>query len=451
MDVLATVFQGLLDLGAAVFLPIVLFIIGLIVGMKPGKAFSSALTLGVAFTGINLLISYMGDTVGAAFTTVAENYETSLKYIDMGWAPALGLAWQWQYAFLMFPIQIGINIIMLLLGWTDCLNVDMWNVGNKVFTAFLVTQACNNVIVGFVVAVIQIIAELKNADYTKYQILELTGVPSVGMPHCMFLSNIFFYPIANILDKILPNTKPLDAQAIRNKIGIFGENHVLGFIMGTIIGLIAGMGSGALLLGVQAGTALTLFPMVSKLFMTSLTPISDAASEWVRKRFPGREMIIGLDWPILAGNSEIWVAIILTIPVALIFSLILPGNTALVLGNLMNVCVCAPLFLAMKGDILKMVIVSWIWCPILSYAASVMGPLLTDLANAAGTYNSSITWWGCDIAEIRFAIYEAASGNVVGIVACVAILILGILYFKKWAPAREKAAKERLGLDAQEQ
>lgn len=260
----------------------------------------------------------------------------------------------------------------------------------------------------------------------------------------MFLSNIFFYPIANILDKLLPNTKTLNAQEIRNKIGIFGENHVLGFLMGTIIGLAAGQGSGALLLGVQAGTALTLFPMVSKLFMTALTPISDAASEWVKKKFPGRELIIGLDWPILAGNSEIWVAIILTIPVALIFSLILPGNTALVLGNLMNVCVCVPLFLAMKGDVLKMCIVSWIWCPILSYAASVMGPLLTSLANTAGTYNTDITWWGCDIAEIRFAIYEAATGNVFGIVACVAVVGLGILYFLKLAPAREKAAKERL-------
>ena len=162
------------------------------------------------------------------------------------------------------------------------------------------------------------------------------------------------------------------------------------------------------------------------------------------KKFPGRELIIGLDWPILAGNSEIWVAIILTIPVALIFSLILPGNTALVLGNLMNVCVCVPLFLAMKGDVLKMCIVSWFWCPILSYAASVMGPLLTSLANTAGTYNTGITWWGCDIAEIRFAIYEAATGNMIGIVACVAVVALGILYFLKLAPAREKAAKERL-------
>ena len=83
MEMLATVFQGLLDLGAAVFLPIVLFIIGLIVGMKPGKAFSSALTLGVAFIGINLLIGYMGDTVGAAFTTIVEGSDSTLKYIDM--------------------------------------------------------------------------------------------------------------------------------------------------------------------------------------------------------------------------------------------------------------------------------------------------------------------------------------------------------------------------------
>ena len=47
-------------------------------------------------------------------------------------------------------------------------------------------------------------------------------------------------------------------------------------------------------------------------------------------------------------------------------------------------------------------------------------------------------------AEIRFAIYEAATGNMIGIVACVAVVALGILYFLKLAPAREKAAKERL-------
>ena len=53
MEVLANIFQSILDMGAAVFLPIVLTIIGIIVGLKPAKSFSSGLTLGVAFIGIS--------------------------------------------------------------------------------------------------------------------------------------------------------------------------------------------------------------------------------------------------------------------------------------------------------------------------------------------------------------------------------------------------------------
>ena len=142
----------------------------------------------------------------------------------------------------------------------------------------------------------------------------------------MFLSNIIFYPIACALDKVFPAETKLDCAALQDKIGIFGENHVIGFILGTVIGLIAGQGEQAFATGVMAATALTLFPMVSKLFMTALTPISEAASAWVQKRFPGRQMVVGLDWPILAGNSEIWVAIILTIPVASPFPSCFPAT-----------------------------------------------------------------------------------------------------------------------------
>lgn len=274
MQTLQVVFQSILDMGAAVFLPIIIFVIGLIVGLKPGKAISAGLTLGVALTGINLVISYMSDTVGVAAQSFVENTGVQLTALDMGWAPALGLCWSWKYAFVMFPVQIGINVIMLILGWTKTLNVDMWNVGNKIFTAFIVSSVTGSAAAGFVVAIAQIILELKNGDATKNQITELTGVPGVSMPHPMFLSNIFFYPFAKLLDKIPFFRYELNAQTLKQKIGIFGENHVLGFIVGTIVGLIGGQGVGALLTGVQAGTALTLFPMVSKLFMTALTPMS---------------------------------------------------------------------------------------------------------------------------------------------------------------------------------
>ena len=186
MQTLQVVFQSILDMGAAVFLPIIIFIIGLIVGLKPGKAISAGLTLGVALTGINLVISYMSDTVGVAAQSFVENTGVQLTALDMGWAPALGLCWSWKYAFVMFPVQIGINVIMLILGWTKTLNVDMWNVGNKIFTAFIVSSVTGSAAAGFVVAIAQIILELKNGDATKNQITELTGVPGVSMPHPMF-------------------------------------------------------------------------------------------------------------------------------------------------------------------------------------------------------------------------------------------------------------------------
>lgn len=233
MEILQSIFQSILDMGAAVFLPIIIFMIGLVVGLKPGKAASAGLTLGVAFIGINLVIGFMGDTVGVAAQSFVTNTGVQLTGLDMGWAPALGLCWSWKYAFLMFPVQIGINVIMLILGWTKTLNVDMWNVSNKIFTAFLVASVTNNAIFGFIAAIAQIVLELKNADATKNQITELTGVPGISMPHPMFLSNIIFYPLSRLLDKIPFMRTQLNAATLKQKIGIFGENHVMGFIVGT--------------------------------------------------------------------------------------------------------------------------------------------------------------------------------------------------------------------------
>lgn len=454
MELLATIFQGILDMGAAVFLPIIIFIIGLVVGLKPGKALSAGLTLGVAFIGINMVISFMSSTVGVAAQSFVENTGVQLTALDMGWAPALGLCWSWKYAFLMFPVQIGINVLMLLLGWTKTLNVDMWNVANKIFTAFLVASVTGNAIFGFIAAIAQIILELKNADATKNQITELTGVPGISMPHPMFLSNIIFYPVSRLLDKIPFMRYQLNATTLKQKIGIFGENHVMGFIVGTIIGLIGGQGIQSLMTGVQAGAALTLFPMVSKLFMTALTPISDAANAFIKKRFPGREMTIGLDWPILAGNPEIWVAIIFTIPVALGVALILPGNSVLPFGNLMNVCVCAAAFVACKGNLTKMITISWLMVPVLCWSASDFAPMLTELAVSTGSSSilvegQLLAWWGMDIAEIRWMLIEAIRLNVPAIICLAGFAVLAFFFFK-WQKQEEHAAAVRMGWIADE-
>jgi PTS system galactitol-specific IIC component len=437
-------------MGAAVFLPIVVIILGLAVRMKLTKAFSAGLTLGVAFVGINLLIGYMMDSVGGAAQLFVLNTGLELNALDLGWAPALGLAWQWEYAFLMFPVQIGINIVMLAFGWTSTLNVDMWNVANKIATGFLVTFASGSLIIGLAVASVQVVLELKNADLTKKQLHKLTNIPGVSMPHPMFLSNIVFYPITLFLDKVIKTKTKVDVNELKRRIGIFGENHVLGFIIGTSIGLVAEYGiAGSLMLGIQTGTALTLFPMVSKLFMTALAPVSDATNKFIKSRFPDRDIVIGLDWPILAGNNEIWVTIIASMPIALGMAMILPGNTVLPLGNLMTVCVAAASFMVTRGDLIKMIIINYIWVPIILWSSSYFAPMFTELAAQTGGITNlpegqMLAWYGMDITELRWMITTAVEGNIAGIILTVLFIPLTLFYFKGMKQREEEIENQQI-------
>ncbi|UED86724.1 PTS galactitol transporter subunit IIC [Streptomyces profundus] len=448
MNLLESFFQGLIDLGAPVFLAFILTAIGLIFRMKPTRAVSAGLTLGVALAGISLVVDYMIANVGAASQAFIENTGVTLSALDMGWPPALGLAWGWHFAFLMFPIQIVINLVMLAFRWTSCLNVDMWNVGNKVLTAFLVQHVSGQVWLGFVVAGAQSVAELKNADVTRYRLQKLTGIPGVSMPHPMFLTGIWLYPIVKIMDRLLPSTWHIEAQALRNKIGVFGENHVMGFIIGCLIGAVGGYGlSETLTLGIQAAAALTLFPLVAKLFTTALTPVSEAATNFTKKRFGGREFTIGLDWPVMAGRSEHWLVMILTIPVLLAYALILPGNLVLPFGGLMNICLVVPLFFFTMGDFVKMAIGTVIGLPMQLYVATYFAPYFTSLAESSGGVETPegqmLGWFGMDISELRYIVVEAVQVTPVGI-ALGAVTVLLTIYYFRGISADDRAIRKEL-------
>lgn len=232
MDILANVINYILDLGAAVFMPLLMFVIGMLMKMKAKDAFKAALTLGIAFTGMNLLIDYMSTTMGGAAQSMTENTGISLPYVDIGWPGAASITWAWPLAFLVFPLQIVINIVMFVTKQTKTLNVDMWNVWNKIFSAVLVTYFTDNVLFGFIAASFLIILELKLGDAWQPEIERLTGIPNVTVPHFISLFAVILFPVDELLKKIPFLSRELDSDAIREKIGIFGENSVMGAIIG---------------------------------------------------------------------------------------------------------------------------------------------------------------------------------------------------------------------------
>jgi PTS system galactitol-specific IIC component len=203
----------------------------------------------------------------------------------------------------------------------------------------------------------------------------------------LFFEWIFFVPMNRLLDKIpFFANRHFDPESIRDKIGVFGENHVLGFLVGLFIAILARYDVKATLtLGVQAATALTLFPMVATLFITALMPIADGAKSFMAARFPGREFSIGLDWPFTAGLSSIWVAAILTVPVLILWSVILPGNTVLPFGGIMALATTITAAIVTRNDVVRTTLLSWIMQPLWIYAGTYFAAPITNLARSVQT------------------------------------------------------------------
>ncbi|OJG47860.1 PTS system galactitol-specific transporter subunit IIC [Enterococcus gallinarum] len=432
----------ILGLGSAIFVPLIILILGLVAGMKFKKAFMSAITLGIAFTGMSMVIGFMSNAVSPASEALAKNTGINLPALDLGWTGAASITWSWSYAFVFFAVVLGVNFVMLLLNWTKTLNVDMWNVWGKALTAYLVYFISGSLLAGFATAIAQVILELKMGDMFQRHIEDLTGIPLVTVTHLMNISAVLLLPINVIMDKIPFFNKRADTKALKKKIGVFSENSVMGFIIGLGLGLAAAYGvSGSLNLAIQIATAMALFPMISKMFMQSLSPLADAMSEMMKKRFKDREVYIGLDWPVLAGRSEIWVTAILLVPVFIGYAIILPGNAVLPLAGIINYSIAVGGLLLTGGNLVRMLIMGVISMPIYLYAATYLTPILTGLADKTGAVEGikkgqQITWSSIEGPEFRILFAETFKGNILGIVGTIIFVAMFVWLYKYMSKAK---------------
>lgn len=438
MHALSSIVQYLLSLGAAIFVPIIIIFAGLIVRMKLKDAISAGITLGVAFTGMSMLIGFMTDIISPAAQAMIKTTGISLPIVDGGWTTMSTISWSWPYAFLMFPLMIGINVIMLVLNKTNTFNADLWNVWGKIFTAVAVVGITHSVWLAFAVAAVQIVFELKSADAHQYRIEKLSGIPGVTCTHKMMFLAAIFYPIDKLLRKIPALNKQFDAEALKDKVGIFAENHILGFILGIIFGVLARYSiAKTLTLAIGAATALTLFPVITKYFMQALSPISEAVSEFMNKKFKGRTLIVGLDWPFLGGSNEIWLAVIYSVPVTLIFSMFLPGNEILPFAGIINLALAVPAFLVTSGNLLRMIILCTIGSPIFLWVGTAFAPFMTSLANETGAVklkagemisNSSID--GPVFTYAFSHVFKFLEGNYIPALILVVWIVCFIFYYR---------------------
>ena len=185
--------------------------------------------------------------------------------------------------------------------------------------------------------------------------------------------------------------------------------------------------------------------MISKLFMQALSPLADAMSEFMKSKFKDREVYIGLDWPVLAGRSEVWVTAIILVPVFLGWSLILPGNVVLPLAGIINYSLAVGGLLLTGGNLYRMIVLGVIYMPLYLYGATYLAPILTNLGKETGAVDfkgaSQITWSSIEGPEFRILFAEAFNSNILAIVG--AIVFLGLFYWSYKVMINEKVPSLR--------
>ena len=396
MDVFLTALKAIIDgLGATVVLPIIIFFFAWILGAKPGRAFRAGVMVGIAFIGINLVIGLMWGTLSDVAQAMVTNLGIHRDVVDVGWPSAAAIAFGSNVGLWVIPVALLVNVVLLVTRVTKTLNVDVWNFWHFAFIGSLVAAATGNLAAGIFAAAIAAVLALFLADWTAKGVQKFYGVPGISVPHLTTAPGVPIAIAVNwVIDKI-PGLRDLDADpdAIQKKFGIVGEPVIQGLVIGLALGILGYYNAGdaqtviikVLQTGMNLAAVMVLLPRMVQILMEGLIPVSEAARDFMQKRASGREIYVGLDSAILIGHPSAISSSLILVPIAILLSIILPGNRVILFADLAVIPFVVAMFAPiMRGNILRMVIGGTITLAIGFYIATGMSSFFTSVAASSG-------------------------------------------------------------------
>ena len=378
---MGAVFSYVIGLGAAVMMPVIFTVLGVCVGIRFSKALKSGLLVGVGFVGLGVVTALLTSNLGPALKGMTDLYHLNLPFFDLGWPAAAAVAYSTAVGAFIIPVCLGVNVLMLIVGVTRTINIDLWNYWHFAFLGAMVYFTTNSLAWAFYAAIILYVITLCMADFTAkgfqafYKDAEGLSIPQ---PFCQSFTP-FAVAIGWLLDRIPGFSRlDVDAEGMKRKFGLFGEPLFLGVIIGCgIATLRCDSWKGAvdsipaiLKLGVTVGAVMELIPRITGLFIEGLKPITQAVNGLLARRFsvnPNNQTIeqsnnslfsIGMSPALVIGHPTTLVVSILLIPVIIFLSVLLPGNKFLPLASLAGMFYLFPCVLPItKGNVPKTFII----------------------------------------------------------------------------------------------
>lgn len=391
MTIVLDVLNKVVDLGAFVMMPVILFVMGMIFRMKPSDALRAGITVGIGFKGISLAAGLITETMTPLITQLQEQWGLSLDAVDLGVPVVSTMSFSdGRFVLMMFGGVLLVNAVMLLLNLTKTLNVDIWNFWHYLFIGSLATIISGNILIGLLVGVVYSAINLLLADRNQELICEVCGEQYRGLSFCTMAFPVLL-PIGRAIDWVIdkiPGVRKIDfnLKKVPKKAAFFTEPIMIGFIIGAILALLASYSwDQCLNVGMTMAAAMFLLPRMISILMEGLSPIATATREFMAVRFPNREFRIGMDFALLVGDTDMITLGMIFVPISLLLAVILPGNRVLPLVGLTNLSymMMAPV-IASKRNMFRGLLIGIVMVVLVFYMASAMCPLITELGIQTG-------------------------------------------------------------------
>ncbi|QRA39579.1 PTS galactitol transporter subunit IIC [Lactiplantibacillus plantarum] len=383
MKVLSDVVQSIINVGPSVMLPIIIFIVGLIFRVKPGKALTSGITVGIGMIGINLVINLLTTSVGPAAQAMVKRFGFHLTIIDAGWPAVSAGTWAQPISAIMIPIILVVNVGLILLNLTKTLDIDIWNYWHMIAAAATAYVVTKNWWFAILCGIIYEIAVLIIADKTAPKVAEFYGLDGISFPTGSAAAyGLLGIPIGWVVSKIPGIRKwDVDPQTIQKRFGVFGEPMVMGIVIGMLLAALGGYSVPNILkLGMSMGGVMFLMPRMVKILMEGLIPIQEGAQKLLQEKYGNRKIYLGMDAALSTGSPATLATGLLMVPITLFLAIILPGNRVLPFGDLATIPFFAALIVpSRKGNIVHSVLSATIVMVFALLMATDFGPTLTSM------------------------------------------------------------------------
>lgn len=462
MEFLSTFFSTISGLGKYLMVPLMVALIGIAFKCNVNKAVKGGITVGIGLFGLDLALSIVSNYLGPVATGLVGKANLNLDVIDVGWTALSGIAYGTEIGAFIIPLMLAFNLIMLAVGATKTMDIDIWNFWHYALTGSLIYVITNNLLFGLLAALAHAAVIFLIADRTAKRVQEVIGIPGISIPHggCLgqWIVGFILEPLYNLLGKGKTGEEKTISQTNAKKLQdnpvlkVIKDPIYLGFILGTVIAFIGGQDAKtSFTTGMAMAALLYLTPRMVKILMEGLVPISQACSKIMAEKNKSGELYIGMDNAVGLGHTTVMLISVIAIPVCVALCAIVPGNRIIPIASLAACGYnCSMLNVVHRGKVGRTLLSCTIFLALTLVIASIMAPKITEVALSSG-----YTW-----SQSEYTLISAISGTLwstfplfllfninstIGAVCCLAIIIACVvlqkIYFKKKMQSAAELAK----------